>query len=294
MTTYSGSTFSHGLWGAASDAEYRAMGSACDAAITGAGLTAVSTTANWTSDTIPTTPAGTWGNYSIYKFNDGITPEIYLKVQWGRGSITGGAAGQFMIGFQISPDNSNWTTQVFGYFGIATADSSMAWDASFSDSCFVLVMDSSVITASWTPVFLVVERTRNYSDAANNTGAILLNHCNGIGGAAPAASAQLQGRRMKCSAFADASVTNYISIASGIPGTAPTVVNNIEPIYPTVAYIDEFSWNMRSVLNVSNAVVGTLSQLTATVNGTTRTYRTTRSTATSMSASGYRLAYRWE
>lgn len=293
MTTHSGSTFSHALWGAVSDAEYRAMGSACDTAITSAGLTTVSTTANWSSDTVPTS-ANAWGNYTIYKFNDGITPELYVKVQWGRGSITGGLTGQFQMGVQISPDNSNWCTQLYGVFGIAVADTSLAWDASFSDGCFVLVLDSATHTANWSPVFVAVERSRNYSDAINNVGAVVVHTSNGILGSSPAANASMQARRMKLSPFADVSIGNYWSQAAGAPTTAPTASNNIVPVYPHVVYVDEFSWNMRSVVSVNNSVVGTLSQMTVTVNGTSRTYRTTRSTSNALTTSGYRLAYRWE
>ena len=96
------------------------------------------------------------------------------------------------------------------------------------------------------------------------------------------------------SAFSDAATANYLVAAAGAPTTAPTVVNNTLPVYPHVVYVDEFSWNMRSVVSVNNAVVGTLSQMTVTVNGTARTYRTTRSTSSGLTASGYRLAYRWE
>lgn len=299
MTTFEGSAFTHGSWAAASisDAEYRAFGVATDAALAGCGLTLVSTTANWASDTVPGAGGGTpsWGNYSIYKFNDGITPDIYLKVTFGRGAAAN-AAGQYALNVQISPDNSNYTSATVNYivWGSTAADTSLQWSSCFTESGFVMICDSATIATGQCPPIIVVERSRDYSDAANNTGALLWMNGGAIASTVVNTNFSPIARRMRCSSFVDASATTNSYITYTFPSTASTLTNNTLPVHPTEITIEEYAWNMRTSVWVNSSTVGTLADITVTASSGTRKYRSTRSTNTQwLVQGGHRLCFRW-
>ena len=106
MAVFESDTFGHGAWSGsnATDADYRAWGAACQAAIADH-LTEVSSTVNWTTATLPGT-ANTWtaGDSAIYRFNDGLT-EVYIKFEWGRCSTAHASYGaQFGIRISIAAD----------------------------------------------------------------------------------------------------------------------------------------------------------------------------------------------
>ncbi len=298
MTTFEGSLYTHGSWAAASisDAEYRAMGAATDAALAGCGLTLVSTTANWSTDTVPGAGGSSpsWGNYSVYRFNDGLSPDIYLKVTFGRGAAAN-AAGQYALNVQISPDNSNYTSSTTNYivWGTTAADTTLQWASCFTESGFIMTCDTSVNTATQCPPIIVVERSRNYSDAVNNIGAILMTDGGAVGSTSVNTTFAHVHRRMRNSSFVDSVGANYVT--NTYPTTASTLTNNTLPVHTTKATIEEFAWNLRSYVWINSGTVGTLSDVTVTTLSGNRRYRSTRSTNTSaIVLNGHRLCYRWD
>jgi len=300
MTTFTGTPFTHGSWSnAASDAEFRLWGAALEAAVVGAGLTQVSTTANWETDTLSAS-AGVLGNYSIYKFNDGVTPEVYIKFQYGRGAVSG--SGQFKLQVSISGDNSaNWSNAHYVVCGATSASATMQWDACFTEGAFILTLDDSVQTSS-NPVLLVVERSRNWSDAVSDQGAVFLISGIGQGSTTASNSNGWLGQRINFSPFEkdDVGGGGYMVPGAGASVNASTLTNNTLPVYPYAFSLKEFTWSSRALITVPGAV-SSLSSLNVTVGGSTRHYRTSRVVAVGSSSgitgyhmSGHVNAYRWD
>lgn len=296
MTTYTGSVFTKGLWGAVTDAEFRLWGQACQNAIAGAGLTQVSSTVNWATTTVPTNASTFNANdTATYKFNDGGT-EIYLKFDWGRGSATTNAINQFALRVQMGADAAmaQSTTAVYACGGWQTAAiSDYAWHASFSDGCFVLT-EVSGVTNTYNPITVFVERSRSASGAVNNNAAMLCIGGNSVNSATSSTTGPVYTRRMVFSPFATTA-----TYGTGLTHLSQTVLtaltSNTDSVVPFVWGYNGVLSPMRSIL-VATTSVGALQNVTITDGGTTRQYRSGCIPAGGLNAltASNRPIYRWE
>ncbi len=207
---------------------------------------------------------------------------------------------QFKLQVEISGNNSDYTTAAYVCVGATSGSPTMQWDACFTEGSLVVVMDDSLQT-TYNPTMIVVERSRNWSDAVSNIGATLLLSGPAQGSTTPNAALGWQGNRLHFSPVeVDSLPGAYVVPGAGAPVNASTLTNNTLPVYPFAYSLKEFTWNSRALISVPNSV-SALASLDVTVGGTTRHYRTPRVVAagTSTGITGYHMsghinAYRWD
>lgn len=294
MTTYESATFSKGVWGSATDAEFRAWGAACQAALDNT-LTLITANVNWGTTTLSGV-AGTINaaDWATYRFNDGGSQEIYIKVEWGRGSATAAAVNQFKIQFTLSKDSGFTQTTAVNYVtdgGAAAACTDYSWHASFSDGTFILTNDSAGHGTS-NPVFVVIERSRDSDGTVNQQAAILLMTGASLNSTTAASSALYAQRLILFSPFSASSALG--SAHTLFLGTTTTA--NEDAVVPVM-------WGYNGRLVQSRAILAMkASSLTSRMNvtvkraGVDKAYRVNALAAFCFMAASatYRCVYRWE
>lgn len=298
MTTHESASYSKGSWtSGATDADFRAWGAACQNVLDNIGLTQVSSSTNWATTTIPTTPAGTFGanDVAVYKFNDSqsSTLEVYIKFEWGRGNITNAAAGHLALRVSVSETSSFTNVQTQYLIDGSSAADTGTWAGSFSDGCFVLINDwvvgnSATVSNAW----VTVERSRSTSGAISATGMLF-----GITGGAVGSTTSTSniGWTTYRLIFSPTSIAAYTP-GKLLPDYISALTANTDYAVPMVWWAKEVACSTRSVVGVRSTGVGVLAQITVSDSGSSRTYRTPRSTSSWNSAFGAnnRPAYRWE
>jgi hypothetical protein len=293
MATYESAPFGHVLWGAgvvSTNAEYRAWGAACQAAIA-EHLTEVSSTVNWETATLPAT-ANTWtaGDSAIYKFNDGLT-EVYIKFEWGRTS-TANYGGQWGIRVTIAADEGFALAGGSHYIGdgYTPACSDMMWLSSFGDGCFVLTSTTST-AATYTPATVIVERSRDYQGVPNGDGVIHLLSGPAMNGSAGTVQDYSQ-RRIVFSPFA---VSNTGQSVSFLDPADATLYGNVDVAGPVAwGSQDGHLYQMRSLMAVKATTVPTYSDVTIQRQGEDHVYRSTMFGGSTMFIGASRTLFRWE
>ena len=292
MATFESAPFGHELWSPgelATDAEYRAWGAACQAAIA-EHLTEVSSTVNWTTAVLPAT-ANTWtaGDSAVYKFNDGLT-EVYIKFEWG-GAVNSNYGGQFGIRITIAADEGFALATGSHHIGDAytTACTDMMWLSSFGDGCFVLTSTTSTAT-TYTPATIIVERSRDYQGAPNGDGIIHLLSGPAMNGSSGTAQSYSQ-RRIVFSPFA---VSNAGSSVSYLDPSDATLYGNVDVAGPFAwGSQDGHLYQLRSCMAVKSTTVPTYSDVTIQRQGEDHVYRSTMFAST-MFLGASRTIFRWE
>lgn len=294
MTTYESATFSHGTWGSATDAEFRAWGSACQAALDNT-LTLITANVNWTTTTLSGV-AGTINaaDWATYRFNDGGSQEIYIKVEWGRGSATAAAVNQFKIQFTLSKDSGFTQTTAVNYVtdgGGAAAVSDYSWHASFSDGTFVLTNDSANHGTS-NPVFVVIERSRDSDGTINQQAANLWMTGASLNSTTAASNALYAQRQIIFSPYsANSTLGTAYTLFLGTTTTA-----NEDAVVPAVWGYNGRLVQSRGILLMKASSLASRMNVTVKRAGVDKAYRVNSLAANSFLASSatYRCLYRWE
>lgn len=160
MTTYEGPAFTYGATAVPTDAEFRIWGEACETALDNL-LTPQSSTTDWATATVPTTAGALYSAAAVYTLDDGVTPEIWLKFEWGRAHISGSVFnGQFLLRCTMALDDT-FSNVVMSYSTDrpSTPYSDAQWIGSKGEGYFNLTCYSTFTT--YTSCGVVVERARN-------------------------------------------------------------------------------------------------------------------------------------
>lgn len=291
MTAYEGASFAKSTWGTVTAADFRAWGSACQTVLNNSGLTQVSSSTNW----VNTTPSGTASTYNagdvaVYKFNDGITPEVYIKFEWGRGATTG--ANQLQMRVTVSGDSA-FATSATHYVssGGTTAETASVWSACFIDSGFVLFSDEPVSNASTNQnTIVVVERSRSADNTP--TDEAILFCMNGSGVNSTTATANSAWAVSKLVPEWRSSTLSY-SWLMQTPLAQSALTTNADAVCSYLWGAEEHLYQTRTILQARSTTVGVLAEIAVNDGVGNKAYRSLRSTGTALAGSSQRLLYRW-
>lgn len=164
----------------ASDAEFRAWGSALNTALAAVGLVQTADTGqiNWTTVTYPTV-ANTYKGYEIWTFNDTLqaSAPVFIRIEYGAGAAATSPAILLTVG--VATDGAGTLTGVkTTAYQVKTATNSAT-----AYTCRVSGATNRVVVAMWESagnasyaLFFAVERTHDADGDDNDEGAVVLTH----------------------------------------------------------------------------------------------------------------------
>lgn len=278
----------------ATDACFRSIGAAMEEALLGCGLTRVSTTADWTTATVPTVALTYYEGVSVYRFGDGRSQEVYLKFEWGRGATASGSSYcPYTVRVTVGNDalftlSASDYACIGGYVGTLTVGNSFI--ASFSDGVLFLALDD-VAATTILPFTLCVERSCTPAGTVNSQ-ALWWVTMGTVNNSYSRATVSPSTHRMNFT-------TNTVAAQSHVTSSVHTLVSvngNSYQLFPTYWGANDKIYAVRSFLVANNTVMLANSSFVVDEFGYDVEYVAMRNSdaATGTNTVGGRILYRWK
>lgn len=264
----------------ATDAGFRSWGKAWTDMLTTVGLTQVYSDIDWTTVTMPTT-ASTYAGKRVYSFDDALsgTREVYVCVEFGRGSTTTAAFG-FAVRVTVGTAHASGTVSNYvmqHYLSMTQAP---------SDGGDIIGVKSDLGFSVWTNLNagsayqagFAVERLAE-NGAATTDGAVLMM----TGQAADSTGTNSSSALFRVANYHGGQVFNKVGATGGSNtkyfSNVQAIPDTVDPSYAGKApalMMDTFGkydpclhW-----IGVNKSLYSPATQFTATINGVSGTYRT--------------------
>ena len=254
-------------------------GQAIENLLTSCGLVLVSDPIDWEAVTMPAAAPLPICDPLIFKFNDGITPELYFKIVFLKATTgTTNLSPALRIHTSISSDLISWTNAVSSsYLGVY--DCMISYSCSFIDSSLTLLyFPQTALYDTYPHSALIIERTRDVNDEVTGTGAVLITMGLTTTNTSISTATYPQYRSLHFATKEENTDRTCVSWGYSAPAILSSVTNNILHAYPATTWVKSDAWALRSLVYVSDDYVGTLAEIYVTVGEETRTYRSSRST----------------
>lgn len=297
MTTYESPVFTCGAASLPTDAEFRIWGEACETALD-ALLTPQSSTTDWATVTLPTTAGSGASGEAVYTLDDGITPELWLKFQWGRAHNSASEyRGQFMLLCTMALD-STFSNVLSGYCTDRppSPTTDVQWIGAKGEGYFHLSCMSSYTTMA--PCTVVVERARD-ADLTVRTDEAMIGLSGMKVNSLSSSTYTVGGLSIGRWQFSPSVKDSALAVTGRTTVVDPTTVNvgaAVNPVFPMLwpGQASGCLYPMASVAVARSSVVPAYQNLDVEVSGVDVPFRSGATPQALTGISGAYPLYRWQ
>lgn len=299
MTTYEGPAFTYGAVAVPTDAEFRIWGEACETALDNL-LTPQSSTTDWATATLPTSIGVLASGAAVYTLDDGVTPEIWLKFEWGRAHISGSVFnGQFLFRCMMALDDT-FSNVVLSYSTDRPSSTytDAQWIGTKGEGYFNLTCYSTF--TSYTPCGVVVERARN-NDLTVRTDEVMMGSYGHKVESTSSSSYSVGGGAMQISRIQFSPLLKDASASSSARYDMFPLTNI--PTGPTENPVAPLVWHslgsgrtnpMMGLAGVKSSIVPGFQELDVSINGVDVPFRSSAPSQAIHGVNSHLALHRWE